>query len=185
MQGQAGTSGPTDGTKRPTSSALVQDGNEGNAQVHDAAGQGTADGQQKSMASSMQSIESAIVFKAMQRISSLFQQEQVPNSGGVDALMAAEAIKAAAAVQQTGWCPGSGGSSAFVPLAKGAAQYASEGVAAANAAAAPRQAFPTLQQQTDGAFCGDSDVVGDVQKVRIPRPKHTARHSLRDAITAN
>lgn len=168
--GQAGSGAAADVAKGPGESAMAE-GKNGNGQATDAAGQGT-EGGQTSMVSSMQSIESAIVFNAMQRISSLFQHEQVPNSGGVDALMADAAIKAAAAVQ-TGWLPGSGGSSAFVPLGKGAEQGTSEGHVTAKAAAVPSQTFPTLNQQTDGAFCGDSDVVGEVQKVHTPMfPMH-------------
>jgi hypothetical protein len=114
--------------------------------------------QQPNLSSSMQSIESAIVLKAMQRISSLFQQEQVPNSGGIDVLIANAAMNKVAG--QPGWFPGSGGRSAFVPQSEG--QGAPAVANAANAPAAPSQ---RLSPVAEGAFCGDSDVMGDAQKV--------------------
>lgn len=165
----APTAALTDGTKAPADSAFTQDGMAGNMHAPNASEEGTDGTPQKSMVNSMQSIESAIVSQAMQRISSLFQHEKVHNSGGIDAKLNIPANKPAnkAAARQTGWLPGSGGSSAFVPLGKDAAsaQDASEGRVTGNAPAAPSQMFPTLHQPPDGTVCGDSDVVGDVQKV--------------------
>jgi hypothetical protein len=141
----------------PADSVLTQDDFSGSMHALKAAVDGS-ETQQPNLSSSMQSIESAIVLKAMQRISSLFQQEQVPKSGGVDQLIANAANNKAAV--QLGWLPGSGGSSAFVP------QHEEQGVpAACNTANVPAVPSRRLNQAADGAFCGDSDVVGDAQRV--------------------
>lgn len=119
--------------------------------------------QQAALVNSMQSIETAIVFKAMQRISSLFQQEQIPASGAVlDRVLIGSAQTGGG--PSFGALPCSGGSSAFVPLAMSGLPHSE---ARRCAVAAPSQTSPVLPQQTDGAFCGDSDVVGDAKTVRL------------------
>lgn len=154
----------TEAAQGPTDTPMATDDGAGNARAQVPAGEGAEGTQQGSRVNNMQqSIESAIVLKAMQRISSLFQPGQaLKTAGGLDATMDNAANNA---VAQPMWLPGSGGSSAFVSLGKLPTQGTSDGRAAPNTPAAPSQSFPTLHQPTDGAFCGESDVMGDVQKV--------------------
>ena len=148
----------------PTDTPMATDDGAGNTKTQLPVGECAEGTPQASRVNNMQqSLESAIVLKAMQRISCLFQPGQaIKTGGGMDLSMDNAANNAAA---QHMWQPGSGGSSAFVSLGKLPAQGTSDARAAANAPAAPSQTFPTLHQPTDGAFCGESDVVGDVQKV--------------------
>jgi hypothetical protein len=130
----------------------------------------------QTLASSMQSIETAIVYKAMQRISSLFQQAHIPASSAGLSNALHSTMTEGAGMRMHG-LPCSGGSSAFVPLGLSSMQPVSE-ACRGHTAAAPSQTSPVLHQQNDGAFCGDSDVVGDV-KVRLPRRAHCVQAAAR------
>lgn len=122
--------------------------------------------QQSVLAGNIQSIETKIAFKAMQRIADLFQHAQAP----ADAYPAPSLDITAAPTSAFAVLPSAGGS-AFVPLPAAAVQ-APAGTAYAEAPGQqPELSSGAAAAPSDGAFCGDSDVVGDV-KVRPCHSMH-------------
>lgn len=113
----------------------------------------------------MQSIETAIALKAMQRIAALFQQSQAPADGG-----AASQPSDAVAVPASAFAAlPRGGSSAFVPLPPTSPQAPAGATQSEPSGQHPKPCPVVVNVPSDGAFCGDSDVVGDIKVCGAPQ----------------
>eukprot|EP00892_Ulva_mutabilis_P007488 jgi/Ulvmu1/5110/UM021_0127.1 len=113
------------------------------------------------LAGNMQSIETAIALKAMQRIAALFQHSPDPSDAGTASQLG---HTAAVPVSAFAVMP-SGGSSAFVPLPASSPHAPSEPTLSEPNGQQAKPCTGVVNAPSDGAFCGDSDVVGDVKEV--------------------
>lgn len=114
------------------------------------------------LAGNIQSIETKIAFKAMQRIAALFHHAQ-PSSDSPPVPSQDPAVVAPASAFAV--LPSPSGS-AFVPLLASATQQPLPQSAPAHGEPTAHTAKPGAGAATppsDGAFCGDSDVVGDMK----------------------
>lgn len=147
----AGTAGPPG---QSTTSCLSAFSAPGQQIAHAPTG-----GPQTVLAGNIQSIETKIALKAMQRIAALFQHAQAP----VDANQEASPGPIPPAPTSAFAVIPSASGSAFAPLPAAATQAPAGPMYAEPAGQQPKPSTGAAAPPSDGAFCGDSDVVGDVK----------------------